>query len=178
LAVDYNGLGRVLGNQGRGGGYRGAAQPVPDPTHPAVTAPQHAAGPQFGGMAGGHDGVLRLFQDSLATEFAWLLPVAVLGLAAGLWITRRAPRTDPDRAGLLLWGGWLLSTAAVLSSMSRSFHTYYTVEMTPAIAALAGTGVVLLWRRRDHWQARAVLAAMSAVTGVWVCVLLGYTPTW
>ncbi|MFI5780468.1 ArnT family glycosyltransferase [Nocardia sp. NPDC051570] len=175
LAVDYNGLGRVLGNQG--GGHGGANHAAPPP-HPAVAAPPPPPGPHFGGMAGRQNGVLRLFQDSLATEYAWLLPVAVIGLLAGLWLTRRGARIDPDRAGLLLWGGWLVSTAAVLSYMSRSFHTYYTVELTPAIAALAGIGIVLLWRRRDHWQARATLAAMSAITGVWVCVLFGYTPTW
>ncbi|QIS22950.1 ArnT family glycosyltransferase [Nocardia terpenica] len=174
LAVDYNGLGRVFGSHS---GHGGGAPSHPPAAH-AATAAAHAAGPHFGGMAGGQPGVLRLFQDSLATEFAWLLPVAVLGLVAGLWITRRRPRTDPDRAALILWGGWLVSTFAVLAYMSRSFHTYYTIELAPAIAALCGIGIVLLWRRREHRPSRLTLAAMSAVTGIWVFTLLDHTPNW
>ncbi|ATL70838.1 glycosyltransferase family 39 protein [Nocardia terpenica] len=173
LAVDYNGLGRVFGSHSGHGGGASSHSPA---AHAAAAA--HAAGPHFGGMAGGQPGVLRLFQDSLATEFAWLLPVAVLGLVAGLWITRRRPRTDPDRAALILWGGWLVSTFAVLASMSRSFHTYYTIELAPPIAALCGIGIVLLWRRREHRQSRLTLAAMSAVTGIWVFTLLDHTPNW
>ncbi|MCX4097873.1 ArnT family glycosyltransferase [Nocardia sp. alder85J] len=164
LAVDYNGLGRVFGHHAG---------------HPAATG-QSAPQAQWhaGAMSGGGPGLTRLLRDGLATEFGWLLPVAVLGLLAGLWLTRRRPRTDADRAGLLLWGGWLLGAGAVLSFMKQSFHTYYTVELAPAVAALAGVGVVLLWRARDRSAARLTLAAMTVTGAAWVFVLLGHTPHW
>jgi hypothetical protein len=47
-----------------------------------------------------------------------LLPAAVICLAGGLAITRRDPRTDPTRAALILWGGWLVVTAMVFSFMN------------------------------------------------------------
>ncbi|MQY30339.1 ArnT family glycosyltransferase [Nocardia aurantia] len=166
LAVGYNGLGRLLGHHGR----------AATTTHGGQAA-QHTQS-HFAAMSGGESGPTRLLRDGLATEFGWLLPVAVLGLIAGLWLTRRAPRTDPDRAGRLLWGGWLLGAGAVLSFMKQSFHTYYTVELVPAVAALAGIGVVLLWRARDRWAARLTLAAMAVTGAAWSFVLLDHTPHW
>ncbi|MEV6767318.1 glycosyltransferase family 39 protein [Nocardia sp. NPDC051030] len=172
LAVDYNGLGRILGNQS---GHSGTPNPGPG------TGSQFPAGGQFqGGFPGfgSHPGITRLFSGELATEFSWLLPAALIGLIAGLWLTRRAPRTDRVRAGLLLWGGWLLVTAAVLSYMSRSFHSYYSVMLAPAMGALVGIGVTQLWQRREHLAARATLAGMSVATGAWTFVLLHRTPEW
>jgi len=174
LAVGYNGLGRLLGNKHHAAAHA-PAHPVVQATHAVAT---HAA-PHSGGMIGGSsNGVLRLFQPSLETEFSWLLPAAVIGLLAGLWLTRRGPRTDPNRAALILWGGWLLGTGLVLSYMSSGFHTYYTIELTPAIAALGAVGATLLWRQRTHWGARLGLGAMSVATGAWVFVLLDQTPHW
>ncbi|MGX1806676.1 glycosyltransferase family 39 protein [Nocardia sp. NPDC055321] len=164
LAVDYNGLGRILGN---GGG------------HPAVSAPP--SGAEFAGGFqgfGSRAGIGRLFTGELATEFSWLFPAALLALVAGLWLTRRAPRTDRQRAALVLWGGWLLVTAAVLSYMSRSFHSYYSVELAPAIGALCGAGITLLWSRRAHVAARLTLAVMALGTGLWTFHLLDRTPDW
>ena len=37
-----------------------------------------------------------------------MLPLALIGLVAGLWLTRRGGRTDLGRAGYVLWGGWAL----------------------------------------------------------------------
>lgn len=175
LAVDYNGLGRVLGNQ-NGGAHRPTPPPMPTPE-----AAQHADPAQMHGGFGGfgsQPGLTRLFSGELATEFSWLLPAALIALIAGLWLTRRLPRTDRVRAGLLLWGGWLLVTAAVLSYMSRSFHSYYAMELVPAMAALIGIGATQLWQRRAHLAARITLAVMSLATGGWSFVLLHRTPEW
>ena len=62
----------------------------------------------------------------------------MLGLVAGLWFTRRAPRTDRTRAALLLWGGWLVVTALVFSYMSGIIHPYYTVALAPGDRGHAG----------------------------------------
>ncbi|MFE3229888.1 glycosyltransferase family 39 protein, partial [Nocardia sp. NPDC059228] len=175
LAVDYNGLGRVLGNK-NGGGHRPTppSMPTPDPAQHADPSQMHGG---FGGF-GSQPGLTRLFSGELATEFSWLLPAALIALIAGLWLTRRLPRTDRVRAGLLLWGGWLLVTGAVLSYMSRSFHSYYAMELVPAMAALIAIGATQLWRRRTHLAARGTLAVMSLATGGWSFVLLHRTPEW
>ncbi|GAB0102168.1 glycosyltransferase family 39 protein [Nocardia sp. JMUB6875] len=174
LAVDYNGLGRVFGNHNGGGAHRPTPTAVPDPVqHAADQMPRGG----FGGF-GSQPGITRLFTGELATEFSWLLPAALIALVAGLWLTRKQPRTDRIRAGLLLWGGWLLVTAAVLSYMSRSFHSYYSMELVPAMAAVAAIGATQLWQRREHLAARGTLAAMPLVTGIWSFVLLHRTPEW
>lgn len=153
LALGYNGLGRVLGGDGNGGGGDSTA---------------------FGGSTG----LTRLFGDSMGTEISWLLPAALIGLVAGLWSTRRTPRTANTRAALMLWGGWLLVTGVVFSYMQGTIHAYYTVALAPAVAALVGISVVELWRSRQFVTARIALGAMSAVTGVWNFVLLDRTPDW
>ena len=79
---------------------------------------------------------------------------------------------------MLLWGGWLLVTGAVFSFMAGIIHPYYTVALAPAIAALAGTGGVLLWRARSGLAARILLATGIAVTAIWSYVLLNRSPDW
>ncbi|GAB7049931.1 glycosyltransferase family 39 protein [Catenuloplanes indicus] len=152
LALGYNGLGRILGGDGNGGGGGGNTG------------------------FGGSPGLTRLFGDSMGTEISWLLPAALIALVAGLWFTRRAPRTDGTRAQLLIWGTWLLVTGAVFSFMSGTMHPYYTIALAPAIAALTGIGTVQLWRGRDGLAARSALALMAFATGVWSFVLLSRDP--
>nr|WP_125079772.1 glycosyltransferase family 39 protein [Mycobacterium sp. P7213] len=166
LALGYNGVGRVLGGDGN---------PVGPP--PGV-GPGGPGGPGGSPMFGGDAGITRMFSDSMGTEISWLLPVALLGLIAGLWMTRSAPRTDRTRAALLLWGGWGLVTAGVFSFMRGIIHPYYTVALAPAVAAVTAIAVRELWRRRRFGSARVVLAVMLAGTGVWSFVLLDRTPDW
>src|SRR5262249_57930077 len=111
-------------------------------------------------------------------EASWLLPAALIGLAAGIWFTRRTARTATVRAGLLLWGGWLLVTGAVFSYMDGTVHPYYTVALAPAVAALIGISVAELWRGRGFLGPRGGLAVMGAVTGAWGFLLLGRAPGW
>lgn len=161
LAFGYNGIDRIVGQNQPGGG------------------PGH--GPGGGGanlFFGGEAGIGRMFGLSMGTEASWLLPAALIGLAAVLWLTRRTTRTAGVRAGALLWGGWLLVTAAVFSFMDGTIHPYYTVALAPAIAALIGVSVAELWRVRAQLVSRLVLAMMLAGTGVWAFVLLNRTPDW
>ena len=156
LALGYNGLGRLDGNETGSVGFGGGA------------------GPRFGGQAG----LTRLFAADMGGQVSWLLPAALIGLAAMAWLSWRAVRTDRLRASALVWGGWLLVTGAVFSFMAGIIHLYYTVALVPAIGALTGIGAVELWRRRPHAAARLVLAAGVAVTAVWAYLLLGRTPAW
>ena len=149
----------------------GRRAPVPTwagaPTTPSSTSSSGTTGsPGFwreaGGVPGGgastfagSSGILRMFNTELGGQIAWLLPLALIGLVAGLWLTRRGGRTDLGRAGYVLWGGWALVTLAVFSEAQGIFHPYYTVALAPALAALAGAGSVALWRlgRTSRWWA-------------------------
>lgn len=166
LAFGYNGLQRILGREQSGPAFS------PGPGGPG--------GPGRGAnlMFGGDPGIGRMFGLSMGTEASWLLPAALIGLVAALWLTRRGPRTDAPRAGLLMWGGWMLVTAAVFSFMDGIIHPYYTVALAPSVAALVGMSVAELWRVRERLAARLVLATMLAGTGVWAFVLLDRTPDW
>src|SRR3954466_7357572 len=128
-----------------------------------------------GGEAGpqaGTPGLFRLFGAELGGQAAWLLPAALAALVVGLLYTARRPRTDRLRAGIAVWGGWLVVTALVFSFMEGTFHSYYTVALAPAVAALVGIGAGLLWERRESSVARGLLAAGTFLTGVWSFVLL------
>ncbi|KHO18363.1 ArnT family glycosyltransferase [Mycolicibacterium setense] len=169
LAFGYNGLQRILGQEGRGpGSGPGAGGP----------GPGHGPGGGANLMFGGDPGIGRMFGLSMGTEASWLLPAALIGLVAALWLTRRTTRTAGLRAGLLMWGGWLLVTAVVFSFMDGIIHPYYTVALAPAVAAVLGISVAELWRVRGRLVWRLVLAVMLAGTGVWAFVLLERTPDW
>ncbi|GAA1336851.1 glycosyltransferase family 39 protein [Saccharothrix algeriensis] len=157
LAVGYNGLGRIFGGSrggvvvGDGGGNLG-----------------------FGGEAG----IGRLFGASMGAEVSWLLPAAIAGLVAGLWFTRRAPRTDRTRAALLLWGSWVLVNGVVFSFMSGITHPYYTVAVAPGVAAIVAIAGREMWRGRAHPPVRASLAVLVAAAGFWGFALLDRYPDW
>jgi 4-amino-4-deoxy-L-arabinose transferase-like glycosyltransferase len=177
LAFGYNGLGRIFGGQGNGGGRRGAEMPggLPGGTEAAVGGMP----PGGGGMGGfgGQAGLTRLFNTEIGGQISWLLPAALILLVAALWFTRRAPRTDRVRAALLVWGGWTLVTALVFSLMAGTFHAYYTVALAPGIAALVAVGGREAWLVRGTWAGRGVLAVTAATTAVWAWVLLGRSTT-
>ena len=163
LIFGYDGLGRIFAASGPGGQAGG----------PGGGGGFGGGGPGFGGAAG----FLRLFNAEWGGQIAWLLPFAITSLAGGLWVRRRAPRTDPRRSGYLLWGGWLLVNGAVFSLMSGIAHPYYAVVLAPAIGALVGAGVVDLWR----WRARSLaggvlLGGAIAATGWLALLLLDRTP--
>ncbi|HEY6890278.1 MAG TPA: glycosyltransferase family 39 protein, partial [Solirubrobacter sp.] len=147
LIFGYNGFGRIFGE---GGGMGGGG------------------GPTFGGSAG----LLRMFNTEVGAQIAWLLPLAGVALVFGLWTTRRAARTDLRRAGLVLFGVWALVHVLVFSTQQGIFHPYYVSALAPAVAALAGIGLVALWSAaRESWAGAALLAATIAGTA-WLAVSL------
>jgi 4-amino-4-deoxy-L-arabinose transferase-like glycosyltransferase len=156
LIFGYDGLQRIFGGGGAPGGAGGGG------------------GANFSGSSG----TLRLFNDLMGGQASWLIPAALIALLAGLWATRSAPRTDRTRAALLLWGGWLIVTAAVFSYSQGIIHTYYTVALAPAIAALVAIGGHQLHRHRHTLAAHLTAAVAVAVTGGWSYVLLDRTPSW
>ena len=148
LILGYNGIGRLDGTSNNG-----------------------SPGGGTGGFSSGQTGLGRLFGSEMGSQISWLLPAAFIALAGVLWSTRAAPRTDRLRASALLWGGWLVVTAAVFSFASGIIHPYYTVALAPAIAALVAIGVVVLWHS-SGWISTILVAST-----VWTFELLGRS-TW
>ena len=152
LIFGYDGLGRIFGSSGPGGG---------------------------GGDDGfsGDVGPLRLFNDQLFGQIAWLIPLALVCLVVGLFRRRRAHRTDIAFAGYLLWGGWFVVTAIVFSYMSGIIHSYYAVALAPAIAALVGAGLVDLWGTRLRIWLGGIAVGLVCLGSAWFgSTLLDRTP--
>jgi 4-amino-4-deoxy-L-arabinose transferase-like glycosyltransferase len=149
LALGYNGLGRLTGDE-----------------------------PGGLGNLNFDVGWGRLFGSTMGLDIAWLLPAAVICLGAGFVVTRRAPRTDPTRAALILWGGWLAVTAVVFSFANGILHPYYTVALAPAIGASIGIGATLLWRHRSDIRASTALSGTVLVTTILAAVLLSRHSDW
>ena len=152
LTLGYNGFGRLSGNEtGSVGGGTGGT----------------------GGSMWGDTGITRLFSSEIGGQIAWLLPAALLLLVAGFWFTRSRPRTDLVRAGLIVWGGWLLVTGLTFSFMAGIFHSYYTVALAPAVAALVGIGSWLLWEHRRSPVAAVIGPVVVLLTTATAFLLLG-----
>jgi 4-amino-4-deoxy-L-arabinose transferase-like glycosyltransferase len=142
-----------------------------------------SSGGAGGGGGGGSNfsgtpGIFRLFNDAMGGQASWLIPAALVSMVAVFIARRGAPRTDPIRAAAIIWGGWLLVTGAVFSYGQGVIHTYYTVALAPAIAALVGLGAHQVWVERAHLWARITGAMAVAGTAVWAFSLLDRTPTW
>jgi 4-amino-4-deoxy-L-arabinose transferase-like glycosyltransferase len=157
LALDYNGIGRVLGQTG---------------------------GTSFGGGGGafsGSPGWLRLFNGALGDQGAWLLPLALVGgLSLVLWLVRSWRRNRRELGVLVALGGWFGSAAVVLSFSSGIIHTYYVSALAPAASGLVGAGAIALWRdarRGGGWVALPLVAvALSAWVEVDLLRRSGYLP--
>ena len=152
LALGYNCLGRLTGQVAGGGG----------------------------GATPGRGTWGRLF-GTWALEGSWLLPAALIALAAGWVLTRARDRRDPARAGLLLWGVWLLGAGVALSSLRGISHSYYAIQLAPAIAGAVALGGALLWQRALQAgapRARRLLAVTVSLTALWSSGLLLTRPAW
>src|SRR5581483_7955795 len=161
LILGYNGSGSITGSDTGsvvGGGPAVLGGPAVSPWGPT--------------------GWNRLFLADFGAQISWLLPASLILLGVGLWVTRHAPRVNRARAALLMWGGWLVVTALVFSYAQGIIHPYYTVALAPAIGAVVGIVVVMLWRRRAELWARCMMSATLLVTSVWAWVLLDRSADW
>jgi len=148
LALGYNGLGRVTGQEGGtsvGGGLGGAFSGTPGP--------------------------LRLLNDALGDQGAWLLPLAIVGGLVALGLALRA-RRRPELATLTVLGGWFVAGAAVFSLSSGIIHTYYLSALAPATAALVGIGALALWRNARAGGRQLAFPLLALVATCWLEVAL------
>ncbi|MFF4987088.1 ArnT family glycosyltransferase [Streptosporangium saharense] len=161
LVVGYNGFGRLLGTRDGAGTGLGNAGP----------------------SMGGDPGFGRLFNDQVAGQISWLLPFCVVGAvaAAVALVARRGEAArSGEVAGWVVWGGWLVSCWAVFGFAEGIFHPYYTTQLAPAVAAVAGAGAVAMWRlyRRPGGWAWALLPVAVCGSALWALVVVRRTPDW
>lgn len=139
------------------------------------------------GLALGYDGLARVtgaggqahpadwgrLLGSGGDEAGWYLPAAAVMLVLGVMLVRGSGRRDPLRAGLVLWGGWLILVGIVLSGLQGISHSYYAVEIAPAAAALVSLVGTQLWLVRGRWPAAGVaLGIVVTASAVWTATLL------
>ena len=110
----------------------------------------------------------RLLRGSLGRDTGWLIPAAAAVAVWGVASRRRQPRRDLLRACFLMWGAWLVIFFAVFSVLT-ALQPYYTAALSPAAAALIGTGVAAA-RSRDR-------VPLSWTTGLAVIVAVGAVAT-
>jgi 4-amino-4-deoxy-L-arabinose transferase-like glycosyltransferase len=79
---------------------------------------------------------------------------------------------------LILWGVWLL-TMGIFFSAAGFFHEYYLTVMAPAIAALCGIGLVVMWQdyHREGWRGWLLPLALLLTAAEQIVILTDY-PTW
>jgi 4-amino-4-deoxy-L-arabinose transferase-like glycosyltransferase len=157
LIIEGNGLGRVFNKTG------------------GVMPSSHAAPGSL--LDGGSAGLDRLFGNEMGNEISWLIPCALIALLGGLIARGRAPRTDPMRGALILWGGWFAVTA-VSFAYAPWLHPYYSVALAPALGGMIGTGGCALWQRRETLPGRLALSGMVTAAALTSWILLQRNPTW
>lgn len=159
LIFGYNGFGRVAGGSIGSLGSLGSA---------------------YGAQFAAPPGPLRLVSESLASQVGWLLPLAlatVIG-AVVVWVRHRGG-TPQQRAGWLLWGGWLIVAGLVFSFAGGIFHRYYTVELAPAIAALSAAGLSACWGWYRAGRRAGLLLPLAVLgSGAFAVLVLAGTPGW
>src|SRR5271155_2727569 len=137
LIFEYNGLGRV---DGQNGGPAGAG----------------------GNMFGGTPGPLRLLNSALGGQAGWLLGFAVVS-GLGLLAVSRLRRSDARTGWLIAVGGAFLTTAILFSAASGIFHPYYVSLLAPFTALLVGAGAAQIFK--GGLSAR-VLGPLAIAAGV------------
>jgi 4-amino-4-deoxy-L-arabinose transferase-like glycosyltransferase len=156
------------GGTGGGGGFGGG----------------RGGGGGFGGFSQGN-GITRMFGQEVGGQISWLMPLclfvlAVVAVVGVLSWRRKLPADHQRRAGWFMWGSWLIVLSLVFSFQQGIFHQYYTTQLGPAIAALTGAGLALLWRHYRHpvgfsWL---LFPAGIALTAVWAWVLVSRDTSW
>lgn len=113
-------------------------------------------------------GPLRLFRPRAATQFAWLLPLALAGLVFA-WSDASAPATSASRRiAAAVWTGWLVMYWIVLSFAGGLIHTYYVAVLGPPLAVFSGIAVAGLWSRwRTGKSGQMYLPLIIVVTAAW-----------
>lgn len=141
LALLHNGFER----------FRAAREPAPSAGETPAAKPRRALWDQT------PVGATRLVTRHMASQFAWWLPLSLLGLFAA-W--------RGHRAQAMVWAGWTLMYALVFSFAGGVFHTYYLAALGAPLAALGGVGAAWAWSQyrtgARPWLLPVALLAVAA----------------
>ena len=126
----------------------------------ADSASYNSFTPPFSGSAG----VFRLFNEQLAGQIGWLIPVAVLAVVVLLILRFRLAVT-------VFLGVWILTFAAMFSAVA-GMHQFYTAALAVPMGLAVGLAVGAARRRNVVWAQLALLAT-AMVTAVSVALVYG-----
>lgn len=189
LALGYNGVSRLTGQQGAGG-QKSRTMPSGTKTQTGMNSSENApnmnassgensfggemGGTPPGGNRGGNQGSmfgtgsagpLRLFSKELSGQASWLLPFVLFSVIAIVadWFRRR--KLDEKHSFAIFWLAWLVP-AMIFFSIAGFFHQYYLSLMAPPVAALVGIGFAYLWRdfsdAKSSWRGYLLPIAFGA----------------
>lgn len=175
LALGYNGIERITGMRFGNRSVR------------AISANEASGNGDFpiptgggGGLMneGGSPSPLRLFRVELGGQVSWFLPLALISLFVLAWQTRLRVPLAREHQEIALWGVWLVTTGTFFS-IASFYHSYYLVIVAPAIAALSGIGLVLMWqeyreRPLNDWRTWTLPAALLLTAAEQVYLLTSY----
>ena len=116
----------------------------------------------------------RLLHGPFGHDGAWLLLPALVSAVALLVVRRRAARTDPLRAAVVLWCTWLVLLFGFFSA-GRLINSYYLAALVPAVAALCACGARLAWQRR---RSRAVRGGLAVTVLATVAAAIALVPSY
>jgi 4-amino-4-deoxy-L-arabinose transferase and related glycosyltransferases of PMT family len=182
LALGYNGISRLTGNQGNGVGTRTGAKTSAQSIRTSENATaaqgenqqnsgtntqQTRTANKGGTFSTGTAGPLRLFSESLSGQASWLLPFVLFGLIALVVDFLRRRKLTQQHTFAVFWLAWLVP-AMIFFSVAGFFHQYYLSLIGPPIAALAGIGAVRLW----HYYRTEPASWTSQLLPGAVCVTL------
>ena len=196
LIIGHNGLKRLLpgGLRGLTRGLSGPAPSQSGPTAPGALPPRPAppgsahvpgantvvaqAGQPAGRSETGAADALRLFNEQLAGQISWFLPLAAVGLLVAAIGKKLGLPLSQHHQNLLLWAMWLVPQIAFFG-VANLFHRYYLAMLAPGIAALVGVGVVAMWRdyQRPGWRGWLLPVALLGSAAVQAYIVAPF-PEW
>lgn len=113
-------------------------------------------------------GPLRLAGGQLAAQTVWLLPFALMAIVMGIGQSRLTRPLTARHLAVLFWSCWIVTYGVVYSYLNGIIHYYYLSTLAPALAALAGIGIVNLWSYYRRKNAYAfLLPATLLLTAAW-----------
>lgn len=139
-------------------------------------------GPGGGGGPGGtgengQKGILRIFNQQLAGQISWFLPMALFGIL--MLYFRTSGKPAENRKAILrqfiLWSAWIAPMLAYFS-IAGFFHRYYLSMLAPGIAALSGIGIVEMWKAymKRGWKWFILPAALVSTAAMQAVILWNY----
>ncbi|HWE54088.1 MAG TPA: glycosyltransferase family 39 protein, partial [Acidimicrobiales bacterium] len=100
---------------------------------------------------------------------AWLLPAAVVAIAATLVLDR--DRRSVRYGATVMWGTWLVILFAAFT-LGQSINSYYTAALIPPAALLIATGARLTWLHRHRPGARIGAGLATVATAAYALWLM------